>query len=295
MSDMITDFPILKSELGPKTVPAIIVYMHEGRCSRNHGGQTVNRLAERGGLNWPELFAVLHEKPFHPMNEQEAYDGCMAYINAPETLRDADRFVRTMSDAAADLEKFLAGSDKNYPKKSAPSADKPNFLQSFPVLGDIGPKTIPAKFVYAHSRQCHNNHRQNVYVLAQRGGLDWTELYAVLHDTTYRAMNVNDAMDLCLKRMEDPYQIWLADRIALMNEQELEYLQGGPEVPRYRCVWLNLADGSFSESWPSEESPPTSVLEANYTANDENSMFRLIEYRCPNKPAFAFDSNMRLR
>lgn len=169
------------------------------------------------------------------------------------------------------------------------------FLQSFPIMGGGGPKTIPAKFVYAHSQQCQNNHKQSVHTLARRGGLDWTELFAVLHDMPYRSMNVNEAMDLCLKKMEDPYQIWLADRVAVLNKQELEYLEGGPEVPRYRCVWLNIADGTFSESWPSEESPPESVLAHNYVANDDNSMFRLIEYRCVNKPAFAFDRNMKLR
>ena len=166
-------------------------------------------------------------------------------------------------------------------------------LQSFPILGNIGPKSIPAKFVYSHYRQCISNHKQSVQQLARRGGLDWTELFAVLHDVPYRSMNVNEAMDLCLKKIEDPYQIWLADRVAVLDEQEAAYLEGGPEVPRYRCVWLNLADGSFSESWPSEESPPASVLDANYVEDD--TMFRLIEYRCVNKPAFAFDRNMKLR
>ncbi|MNQ39196.1 hypothetical protein D3C85_528000 [compost metagenome] len=169
-----------------------------------------------------------------------------------------------------------------------------SFLERFPVMG-IGPADIPAKFVYAHSTQCMRNHTQSVATLARRGGLDWTELFAVLHDLPYRSMNEQEAMDLCIKRMTDPYQIWLADRVALLNKQGLEFLEGGPEVPRYRCVWLNLADGSFSESWPSEESPPAAVLDGNYLANDEDSMYRLIEYRCVNKPAFAFDQNMRLR
>lgn len=169
----------------------------------------------------------------------------------------------------------------------------PDFLQSFPIMGGPGPKEIPAKFVYAHSGQCQRNHSQSVFTLARRGGLDWTELFAVLHDVPYRSMNVNEAMDLCLTKMADPYQIWLADRITVLNKQELERLAGGPEVPRYRCVWLNLADGSFSESWPSEESPPESVLACNYT--EDETMYRLIEYRCVNKPAFAFDRNMKLR
>jgi hypothetical protein len=170
-----------------------------------------------------------------------------------------------------------------------------DFLESFPIMSGPGPKDIPAKFVYAHSAQCQRNHSQSVFTLARRGGLDWTELFAVLHDMPYRSMNVNEAMDLCIRKMADPYQIWLADRVAVLNKQELEHLQGGPEVPRTRCCWLNLADGSFSESWPSEESPPASVLDGNYVANDDATMYRLIEYRCVNKPAFAFDRNMKLR
>lgn len=172
-----------------------------------------------------------------------------------------------------------------------------DFLKLFPILNGPGPKNIPAKFVFAHSAQCQRNHGQTVAKLAFRGGLDWTELFAVLHDLPYRSMNVQEAMDLCLKKMDDPYQIVIADRIMRVNQQELEYLEGGPEVAtsRYRCVWLNLADGTFSESWPSEESPPESVLSANYVTHEDDTMFRLIEYRCANKPAFAFDRNMKLR
>lgn len=170
-----------------------------------------------------------------------------------------------------------------------------NFLERFPVMG-IGPSDIPAKFVYAHSSQCMKNHSQSVHALARRGGLDWTELFAVLHDLPYRSMNEQEAMDLCLQKMDDPYQGQRADRVMRINNMELQGLEAGTSVtmPRMRLCWLNIETGEFSESWPSEESPPEAVIQANY-ANDNAPQYRLIEFRCVNKPAFAFDQNMKLR
>jgi hypothetical protein len=55
-------FPIL--DKGPKEyVPLRIVKVHEKQALRNHG-QTLKRLAERGGLGWIELLCVLEDRDY---------------------------------------------------------------------------------------------------------------------------------------------------------------------------------------------------------------------------------------
>jgi len=172
-------FPILKSKIGPKSVPAMFVYLHEAQCERNHG-QTANRLAERGGLNWSELFAVLHDKPFRSMHEQEAHDGCMSYMDSLAAQRHASQYAFT---------------DEGIARQAA---------------HDAAPK--------------------------------------------------------------------------------LE--------PRYRFVWLNLADGSFSESWQEGEHPPESSLHEEKLAaeaGDRAPLFKLIKYVCMSDSNFTFDHHMKLR
>lgn len=65
MTDPQREFPILHGP-GPRTVRGIpasvpwdLVAAHEAQALRNHGGQTLRRLAERGGLGPWELLAVL--------------------------------------------------------------------------------------------------------------------------------------------------------------------------------------------------------------------------------------------
>lgn len=59
----------------------------------------------------------------------------------------------------------------------------------FPVLGghkDL--KGIPWKLVQSHEGQTKRNHSQSLQRLAERGGLDPLELYAVLHDWDWSIM-----------------------------------------------------------------------------------------------------------
>jgi hypothetical protein len=48
----------------PLVVPYDLVKRHEKQAMANHG-QTVDRLAERGGLSWLELLMVLTDKPLY--------------------------------------------------------------------------------------------------------------------------------------------------------------------------------------------------------------------------------------
>ena len=54
--------------------------------------------------------------------------------------------------------------------------------EQFPVLGkENAGWCIPFRFVLEHAKQCQLNHYQTPQRLRERGGLSWSELYAVLY------------------------------------------------------------------------------------------------------------------
>lgn len=76
-------FPILQTSANivdpkyPKYVPWALVAAHAEQAMRNHN-QTVERLAERGGLGWSELLDVLLDRPWDGVafwlpKQREAY------------------------------------------------------------------------------------------------------------------------------------------------------------------------------------------------------------------------------
>jgi hypothetical protein len=66
-------------------MPLAIVLPHEKQAQRNHG-QTLHRLAERGGLSACELAAVLQDREWHSMPEHEAWSAIFsaALLARPE-------------------------------------------------------------------------------------------------------------------------------------------------------------------------------------------------------------------
>ena len=57
------EFPILGSK--PKEyIPFSIIKSHEKQALINHCGQSLERLAERGGLSWEETLCVLEDREF---------------------------------------------------------------------------------------------------------------------------------------------------------------------------------------------------------------------------------------
>jgi uncharacterized protein (DUF1501 family) len=56
----------------PTSVPWDLVGPHERQALRNHSGQTLVRLAERGGLSPDELVAVLEDRKWTRMEPAEA-------------------------------------------------------------------------------------------------------------------------------------------------------------------------------------------------------------------------------
>ena len=82
-------FPVLGS--GGASVDLQLVEDHGEQAKKNHY-QTTTRLAERGGLCWAELFAVLHNRPFQKIDTNEAMIACRAlearYLAALEPQPD---------------------------------------------------------------------------------------------------------------------------------------------------------------------------------------------------------------
>ena len=71
---MTNDFPML--ERGPTKLafPWALLAPHEQQAIRNHGGQTLERLAERGGLSASEMLAILEDRDWTPVPFEIAYE-----------------------------------------------------------------------------------------------------------------------------------------------------------------------------------------------------------------------------
>lgn len=57
------EFPIM-TKRGKEYISYDIIKPHEEAALKNHCGQTLDRLAARGGLSWAEAYAVLTDSEF---------------------------------------------------------------------------------------------------------------------------------------------------------------------------------------------------------------------------------------
>lgn len=69
-------FPILGTD---QWAPYDLVFKHEKQAILNHGGQTIERLKERGGLTFEELYFVLSDSTFKP---NANIDSCRDFVIA---------------------------------------------------------------------------------------------------------------------------------------------------------------------------------------------------------------------
>ena len=81
--------------------------------------------------------------------------------------------------------------------------------KGFPILGSRG-ASIDWQLVADHGEQAQTNHGQTVSRLAERGGLSWSELHAVLHNRRWQKMDSNEAMIAC-RGLEARYLAALPD------------------------------------------------------------------------------------
>lgn len=74
-------FPILGTK---ESVPWSVIAPHEGQAKSNHG-QTLKRLAERGGLSWTEAFLTLTGQRLTFRNDPDARDKVLAIVRSAES------------------------------------------------------------------------------------------------------------------------------------------------------------------------------------------------------------------
>ena len=90
-------FPVLlsysdvgKFEDCPKSVPWECIEPYEWQARRNHGQQSLQRLAERGGLDPTELVAVMERRSWRPMAMWEAINRLNQLISEAADGDDLD-------------------------------------------------------------------------------------------------------------------------------------------------------------------------------------------------------------
>jgi hypothetical protein len=93
---------------------------------------------------------------------------------------------------------------------TAPASEDEVERKGFPVLGSQG-AIVDWQFVHDHGKQANDNHRQSVERLAERGGLSWCELHAVVHNRKYEKIDTNEAM-LAVRSLEARYLAALRPR-----------------------------------------------------------------------------------
>jgi len=77
-------------------------------------------------------------------------------------------------------------------------------MKMFPVMGQLRTVAyVPFDLVKAHEGQARTNHSQTVQGLADRGGLDCSELAAVLEDREWHHISTEDAWKIILKACSD--------------------------------------------------------------------------------------------
>jgi len=70
----VTEFPILwpTNSGAPASIPWSVIAPHEKQALKNHGGQSLKRLAERGGLSPCKAVAVLEDRAWLRMPHEAA-------------------------------------------------------------------------------------------------------------------------------------------------------------------------------------------------------------------------------
>ena len=76
-------FPIMSREGLPKSVPWFLVGKHAQQAIKNHG-QTLERLAERGGLDPMELWCVVHNAS---LEHRPSLGHCETWLSGINDLR----------------------------------------------------------------------------------------------------------------------------------------------------------------------------------------------------------------
>ena len=193
--------------------------------------------------------------------------------------------------------------------------------KTFPILGSDKPnQAVPYSLVLKHESQALKNHGQSVAQLARRGGLSWSELMCVLREenlfSTYGERlhkNPQEAYREYQRFIEETSQPEKFPDPAACLEALLKFIPttqknaalqkvvddcrravAASKNSTLRYVWLNLEDGSFSESWTRTDLADPEGL-AHDVARTAQPLYKLIEYRCLSDAQFEFSRQMKLR
>ena len=110
------EFPILKSN--GVTIPWKSIAPHEKQALINHG-QSLEKLASRGGLSWCEALAVLQDSKFIEMPEEEAKEKVLALLPNQEWLVpvtwEAFGFIKVHAESAEEACRKVHENADDYP------------------------------------------------------------------------------------------------------------------------------------------------------------------------------------
>lgn len=90
------EFPILGTSF---TIPWEAIAPHEEQAMKNHG-QTIKRLAERGGLDWVEALAVMEDRKWVRMDSEIASKKVLIFVSAQSNNMDIDEAIQHCKEKA---------------------------------------------------------------------------------------------------------------------------------------------------------------------------------------------------
>lgn len=90
------EFPILGTRF---TIPWEAIAPHEKQAMSNHG-QTIKRLAERGGLEWTEALAVMEDRKWIGLDSEVARKKVLSIVSRQENNMDIDEAIQHCKEKA---------------------------------------------------------------------------------------------------------------------------------------------------------------------------------------------------
>ena len=101
------EFPILRTKF---TIPWEVIATHEKQEMSNYG-QTIKRLAERGGLDWVEALAVMEDRKWVRLNSEIARKKVLSIVSEQENNMDIDEAIQHCKEKAIENSCNQCGKD----------------------------------------------------------------------------------------------------------------------------------------------------------------------------------------
>lgn len=92
--------------------------------------------------------------------------------------------------------------------------------RAFPIICSNKKEYIPWDLIATHEKQALRNHGQNLDTLAERGGLSWSEAYAVLTDTSYPSTEAYVSEEYYMEKVEEIWDNRTIDNLETYKSQD---------------------------------------------------------------------------